>query len=61
MSKKKTVDAVKFSVYFHREQVDWMKRACEKLGVSRSRFIEMKCFPESMWRLRGERKNGKKD
>lgn len=60
MSKKKTVDAVKFSVYFHREQVEYLKKMCEQEGVSRSRYIEMKCFPRSMWRM-NERKNGKKD
>ena len=60
MMKPKTVDAVKFSVYFHRDQVEYLKEMCEKEGVSRSRYIEMKCFPETMWRV-NERKKGKKD
>ena len=45
MAKEK---GVRFSVYFHPEQIAYLDREAEKLNVSRSKFIEMKTLPAEL-------------
>lgn len=58
--KDEKVDAVKFSVYFHRDQVEYMDKEAEKLGVTLGKYMEMKCLPKSMWRLSTKKRKGAK-
>lgn len=43
---KKKVEAKKVSIYLRKEQFEYLDSESEKLGVSRSKFIEMKIFPK---------------
>ena len=56
MAKK---EGVRFSVYFHKEQIEYLDREAEKMGVSRSKFIEIKTFPKELQVLK-DRKGAKK-
>ena len=40
-------DGARFSVYLRQNQLEWLDREAEKMGVSRSKFIEIKTFPKS--------------
>ena len=44
---KKKVEAKKVSIYLRKEQFEYLDSESEKLGVSRSKFIEMKIFPKA--------------
>ena len=45
---KKKVEAKKVSIYLRKEQFEYLDSESEKLGVSRSKFIEMKIFPKTL-------------
>ena len=45
---KKKVEAKKVSIYLRKEQFEYLDSESEKLGVSRSKFIEMKIFPKAL-------------
>ena len=54
----------RFSVYLRPNQLAWLDEQAEKMGVSRSKFIELKTFPKELQLLKdkkgakkGERKN----
>ena len=53
MTKEK---GVRFSVYFHKEQIDFLDQEAEKMGVSRSKYIERKIMPKDLQIL--EQKKG---
>lgn len=44
---KKKVEAKKVSIYLRKEQFEYLDSESEKMGVSRSKFIEMKIFPKA--------------
>ena len=57
-------DGARFSVYLRPCQLEWLDEQAEKMGVSRSKFIELKTFPKELQLLKdkkgakkGERKN----
>ena len=52
-------DGARFSVYLRQNQLEWLDREAEKMGVSRSKFIEIKTFPKSLQVLK-DRKGAKK-
>lgn len=39
---------IRFSVYFHPEQIAWLDSEAEKINVSRSKFIEMRVLPKDL-------------
>ena len=45
---KKKVEAKKVSIYLRKEQFEYLDSESEKMGVSRSKFIEMKIFPKAL-------------
>jgi hypothetical protein len=57
MAKK---EGVRFSVYFHKEQIEYLDREAEKMGVSRSKFIELKCMPKDLQILKDRKGADKK-
>lgn len=52
-------NGVRFSVYFHKEQIDYLDKEAEKIGVSRSKFIEIKTMPKELQYLK-DKKGAKK-
>lgn len=61
-TEKKKVEAKKVSIYLHKEQFEYLDGESEKLGVSRSKYIEMKVFPKKMQVLKLKKgKERKKD
>lgn len=60
MVKAKKEKGVRFSVYFHPEQIAYLDAEAEKMNVSRSKFIELKCLPKSMQYLQNKKKGGAK-
>jgi hypothetical protein len=57
MAKK---EGVRFSVYFHKEQIEYLDREAEKMGVSRSKLIELKCMPKDLQILKDRKGADKK-
>lgn len=43
---------IRFSVYFHKSQIEWLDREAKKLGLSRSKFIEYKVLPKELHTLK---------
>ena len=41
----------RFSVYFYADQLEYMDKEAERLGVSRSKYIEMKTLPKELQKL----------
>ena len=52
-------DGARFSVYLRQNQLEWLDKEAEKMGVSRSKFIEIKTFPKELQVLK-DRKGAKK-
>jgi hypothetical protein len=52
-------DGVRFSVYLRPCQLEWLDAQAEKMGVSRSKFIELKTFPKELQLLK-DKKGAKK-
>ena len=52
-------DGARFSVYLRPCQLEWLDEQAEKMGISRSKYIEMKTFPKELQILK-ERKGAKK-
>ena len=52
-------NGVRFSVYFRKEQVEYMDREAEKLGISRSKFLE-RALPKSLQVLENKKGAEKK-
>lgn len=50
-----SIDGARFSVYLRPVQLEWLDKEAEKLGVSRSKFVEMKVFPPEMQMLRNKK------
>ena len=50
-------NGVRFSVYFHKDQIEYLDREAEKMGVSRSKYIELKCMPENLQILKEKKGN----
>lgn len=51
----------RFSVYFHEDQIKWLDEQAEKIGVSRSKFIEIKVLPKELQKLQSKRGRPKKN
>lgn len=45
---------VRFSIYLYDDQLEYIDGQAEKEGLTRSKYIEMKLVPESMWRLKNK-------
>lgn len=45
----------RFSVYFHPNQIQWLDAEAEKMGVSRSKFIELKVLPKNLQFLKNKK------
>jgi hypothetical protein len=54
------MDGVRFSIYLRKNQLEWLDNEAEKIGVSRSKFIELKTFPKSLQVLK-EKKGASKN
>lgn len=52
-------DGARFSVYLRPNQLAWLDEQAEKMGVSRSKFIELKTFPKELQLLK-DKKGAKK-
>ncbi len=52
-------DGATFSVYLRQNQLEWLDKEAEKMGVSRSKFIELKTFPKSLQVLKNKKGNPK--
>ena len=52
-------DGARFSVYLRSNQLEWLDREAEKMGVSRSKFIELKCMPKDLQILKDKKGNPK--
>ena len=52
-------DGARFSVYLRPCQLEWLDAQAEKMGVSRSKFIELKTFPKELQLLK-DKKGAKK-
>ena len=52
-------DGARFSIYLRPCQLEWLDAEAEKMGVSRSKFIELKCMPKSLQILK-DKKGAKK-
>ena len=57
---KKKVEAKKVSIYLRKEQFEYLDSESEKLGVSRSKFIEMKIFPKTLQVLMNKKGTARK-
>ena len=57
---KASEKGVRFSVYFHPEQIKYLDKEAEKKGISRSKFIESKVLPKELQYLK-DRKGAKKN
>ena len=57
---KKKVEAKKVSIYLRKEQFEYLDSESEKLGVSRSKFIEMKIFPKALQVLMNKKGTARK-
>lgn len=55
----KTDNGARFSIYLRKNQLEWLDNEAEKMGVSRSKFIELKTFPKSLQVLK-DKKGAKK-
>lgn len=55
-----TEKGVRFSVYFHPEQIRFLDKEAEKKGISRSKYIESKVLPKELQYLK-YRKGAKKN
>ena len=53
-------DGVRFSVYLRPSQLEWLDAQAEKMGVSRSKFIELKTFPKELQLLKDKKGAPKK-
>ena len=52
-------DGARFSVYLRQNQLEWLDKEAEKMGVSRSKFIEIKTFPKELQVLKNKKGNPK--
>jgi hypothetical protein len=52
---------VRFSVYFHEDQIKWLDAEANKMNVSRSKFIELKVLPKELQKLQSKRGRPKKN
>lgn len=50
-----TEKGTRFSVYFHPSQIQWLDAEAEKMGVSRSKFIELKVLPKDLQFLKNKK------
>ena len=56
-------EGARFSIYLRANQLEWLDREAERMGVSRSKFIELKTFPKELQVLKdkkGAKKGAKK-
>ena len=56
---EKKEKGVRFSVYFHPEQIEWLDSEAKKMNVSRSKFIELKVLPKELQYLWSRKKGAK--
>ena len=54
-------DGARFSVYLRPRQLEWLDEQAEKMGVSRSKFIESKIFPKELQLLKDKKVAKKKN
>ena len=52
-------DGARFSVYLRQNQLEWLDQKAEAMGVSRSKYIELKTFPKELQVLK-DKKGAKK-
>lgn len=45
---------VRFSIYLYDDQLEYIDDQAKKEGLTRSKYIEMKLVPETMWRLKNK-------
>lgn len=53
------MDGARFSIYLRKNQLEWLDEQAEKMGVSRSKYIELKTFPKELQVLK-DKKGAKK-
>lgn len=47
-TEKKKIEAKKVSIYLRKEQFEYLDSESEKMGVSRSKYIELHIFPKRL-------------
>ena len=46
------IKARKIAIYLREEQLQWLDAQSKAEGLSRSRFIERKVFPQGLWLIK---------
>lgn len=49
----------RIAIYLRKDQLEYLDAEAERMGLTRSMFIERRCFPPEMWKLK-ERKGAPK-
>ena len=55
------IKARKIAIYLREEQLQWLDAQSKAEGVSRSKFIERKVFPQSLWIIKERRGRPRKE
>lgn len=51
----------KIAIYLREEQLQWLDAQSKANGMSRSKFIERKVFPEGLWIIKERRGRPRKE
>lgn len=51
----------KIAIYLREEQLQWLDAQSKSNGMSRSKFIERKVFPEGLWIIKERRGRPRKE
>lgn len=51
----------KIAIYLRPEQLQYLDAESDRMGVSRSVYIERRCFPPEMWKLKTRKGAPKKN
>lgn len=55
------IKARKIAIYLREEQLQWLDAQSKAEGVSRSKFIERKVFPQQLWIIKERRGRPRKE
>lgn len=55
------IKARKIAIYLREEQLQWLDAQSKAEGVSRSKFIERKVFPQCLWVIKERRGRPRKE
>lgn len=55
------IKARKIAIYLREEQLQWLDAQSKAEGLSRSKFIERKVFPQGLWIIKERRGRPRKE